>query len=113
MPKTAAIIVNYNGSNDTIECVESLLDQFVPTHKIIIVDNYSPNNDYEILKEKFASSPSIVVLKSLKNGGFAYGNNFGIKYAMENSFKFYYFTFISGLIRKGRYKRSSIFKFEQ
>ena len=84
MPKTAAILVNYNGSNDTIECVESLLDQFVPTHKIIIVDNYSPNNDYEILQEKFARSPSIVVLKSLKNGGLAYGNNFGIKYAMKH-----------------------------
>jgi len=50
MSKTAAIIVNYNGSNDTIACAKSLLDQSVPIHKIIIVDNDSPNNDYEVLK---------------------------------------------------------------
>lgn len=83
MSKTAAIVVNYNGSDDTIECVKSLFDQSVPIYKIIIVDNDSPNNDYEVLKEKFSSNTHIVVLKSPKNGGFAYGNNLGIKYAME------------------------------
>lgn len=72
MSKTAAIIVNYNGSDDTVECVKSLLDQFVPIYKIIIVDNDSPNNDYEVLKEKFSDNSSIVVLKSPKSRGFAH-----------------------------------------
>jgi hypothetical protein len=71
----------------------------------VVVDNASPNNDYEVLKEKFSDKPSIVVLKSPKNGGFAYGKNLGVKYVVGSSFKFYYFTFISGLIRKGGYKK--------
>ncbi len=85
MRKTATILVNYDGFHHTIECVKTLLNQTVPLHKIVIVDNASPNNDYEKLKEVFSNESKVVVLKTPKNGGFAYGNNFGIKYAMEHS----------------------------
>lgn len=72
VPKTVAILVSYNGFHDTVECVKTLLNQTVPLHKIVIVDNASPNNDYEVLKEKFSDNSSIVVLKSPKSRGFAH-----------------------------------------
>ncbi|MDN5338349.1 MAG: hypothetical protein PWQ20_1419 [Thermotogaceae bacterium] len=72
MRKTATILVNYDGFHHTIECVKTLLNQTVPLHKIVIVDNASPNNDYEVLKEKFSDNSSIVVLKSPKSRGFAH-----------------------------------------
>lgn len=72
VPKTVAILVNYNGFHDTMECVKTLFNQTVPIHKIVVVDNASPNNDYEVLKEKFSDNSSIVVLKSPKSRGFAH-----------------------------------------
>lgn len=72
IPKTVAILVNYNGFHDTMECVKTLFNQTVPIHKIVVVDNASPNNDYEVLKEKFSDNSSIVVLKSPKSRGFAH-----------------------------------------
>jgi hypothetical protein len=83
MSRTVAIIVNYNGANDTISCVNSLIVQNVPIYKIVIVDNNSPNNDYELLKKTFENDSNVIVLKSPKNGGFAYGNNIGIKHILE------------------------------
>ncbi|MDK2907197.1 MAG: hypothetical protein PWQ66_1158 [Petrotoga sp.] len=82
--KTVSILVNYNGFNDTVECVKTLLNQTAPLHKIVVVDNDSPGDDFEKLMKIFSGESRVVVLKSPANGGFAYGNNFGIRYAMEH-----------------------------
>jgi GT2 family glycosyltransferase len=73
------ITVDYNGLNDTIELIESIhnIVHSVP-YEIIVVDNASRNDDAEEIRKRF---PDIVVLRSLKNLGFAGGNNLGLKYA--------------------------------
>lgn len=48
---------------------------------IIIVDNASTDNSYEMLFEKYNTNPKITILKADYNGGFSYGNLIGIKYA--------------------------------
>jgi len=49
---------------------------------IVVVDNCSTDNSYEILKQY--ENDKIKVLKSSYNGGYGYGNNMGIKYSYEN-----------------------------
>jgi len=79
--KVSIILLNYNGYNDTIEAVESLEKIKYNNYEIIIVDNESTNDSYEILKSKLNKKHTLI--KSGKNGGFAYGNNVGIKHALE------------------------------
>lgn len=82
MKKIAIIILNYKNSKDTIECVESLEKIGYKNFEIIIVDNDSKDGSIEFLKNHFKDKHAI--LDSKKNGGFAYGNNVGIKYALKN-----------------------------
>lgn len=84
MSLSCAILVNYGNAEDSIECIESLTNQSTPFHKIIIVDNCSLDNSYEILKNSLSNIPNVIVIKSDHNGGFSYGNNVGIKYAINN-----------------------------
>ena len=75
--KTAIIILNYNSEQDTIRFVNEIKD-FSSLDKIIVVDNLSPNGDFENLKS--LENEKIDVIKSEKNGGYSYGNNYGIKH---------------------------------
>ena len=45
------IIVNYNGSQDTIECIKSLSNIKYKNYKIVVVDNNSQKNDVEKLEK--------------------------------------------------------------
>ncbi|WP_169808425.1 glycosyltransferase family 2 protein [Clostridium ljungdahlii] len=74
-------MVNYNGYKDTIECVNSLIKLNYSNYKIVIVDNASSDDSVKILKEELNDCK---IIESNKNLGFAYGNNLGIKYALDN-----------------------------
>ncbi|UBK83912.1 glycosyltransferase family 2 protein [Clostridium perfringens] len=78
----AVIILNFNTYEKTIECVESILNTYDNDLSIYIIDNCSKNNSYNILKNKFSSFDNIFIIKSLENGGYAKGNNIGIKKAI-------------------------------
>jgi len=79
------VILNYLNYEDTIECVHSILnDKYGKVIPIVLVDNHSNNNSFEILNEKFKKISNIHILKSNKNLGFAKGNNIGITYLRRN-----------------------------
>ena len=50
VPKVYIILLNYNGWQDTIECLESVIKNDYPNYQVIVVDNNSPNNSMEHLK---------------------------------------------------------------
>ena len=76
-PKVFVIIVNWNGRDDTLECLESLKNNDYPNYEVVIIDNGS--------KDKFLISDSEVkIIYNRKNLGFSGGNNVGIKYALKN-----------------------------
>lgn len=68
-----------------MECVESLR-QSIPSieaeYHIIVVDNHSPDNSYTLLHDSLPKE--VILLESCRNAGYAYGNNLGIKYAIEH-----------------------------
>ena len=85
MVNVGIVILNYVSYDVTINCVEWFKKQNstnVKT-KIIIVDNDSPNNSFNILKEKFQEEKDVKVVKTDHNLGFANGNNYGYKKLLE------------------------------
>lgn len=104
MNKVAIIILNYNGSADTIACVESLLALSYENYELVIIDNASTDNSQTEISN-WLEAKSITTLKNTdaikyqlssnnpvniswivakENKGFANGNNQGIKYALEH-----------------------------
>jgi hypothetical protein len=81
-PKASIIILNWNGLEDTIECLESLKKITYPNYEVIVVDNGSTGNDTQVIKEKFGDY--IYLIQNDKNYGYTGGNNIGIRYALAN-----------------------------
>ncbi len=73
------ILVNYNGYEDTKECVESILECHYSNYKIIIVDNAS--KDTHALKNDSFLNEHCEIIYSPNNDGFSEGNNIGIQAA--------------------------------
>ena len=89
MNRLAIIVLNWNGSDDAIECVKSLAKQTLkPT--IIIVDNNSSDNSVSVF-EKYISihkREEITLIKNPRNLGFAGGINTGLVYARKQGFEY-------------------------
>ncbi|MDP3266151.1 MAG: glycosyltransferase family 2 protein [Sulfuricurvum sp.] len=77
------ITVNYNSSEHTINMVNSIRTRTMPglTYEIIIVDNASESDQYELLLP-LESFPEVKIIRSRLNGGFAFGNMMGIQHAL-------------------------------
>ena len=80
-PKVYVVIVNWNGRDDTIECIKSVKNISYPNFEIILVDNGSKDNSIDSIKEIFKD---INYIENKKNLGFAEGNNIGIRLALNN-----------------------------
>jgi hypothetical protein len=66
MKKVAPLILNYNNSKDTIECVSSLLKSDTSPYRIIIVDNKSTDTSFADIKEWLATLSHPLGLKEKK-----------------------------------------------
>lgn len=80
---TAFVILHYQASEETVNCVTSIKQNVHDNKKIIIVDNNSPNGSGEFLKKTYQDDPEIIVVLNKNNSGFAKGNNIGYKNAKE------------------------------
>ena len=85
MQKVSVIILNYNGQDDTYDCLKSLehvrLSQDTKL-EIIVVDNGSVD-EFRVQSSEFRVN-EIKVIRNEENLGFSGGNNVGIKYAIKN-----------------------------
>lgn len=82
--KLAIILVDYNGLNDTFECIESIEKSTVQS-QIVVVDNYSRENEARTISQQF---PEVKTIRSKMNGGFSAGNNLGIRWALEQGYEY-------------------------
>jgi GT2 family glycosyltransferase len=81
----ALILVNYNSSEHTINCIQSILSKtsIELNYQIIITDNCSEKEDYQTLK-KYCDDlkhPHLELHRNRINTGFGGGNMFGIQFA--------------------------------
>ncbi len=75
-----AVVLNWNAADETIECVNSLLNSSYKNLQIVIVDNFSTDESLNIIKKTF---PNIKLICNNFNNGYAGGNNLGIKWALS------------------------------
>ncbi len=96
------VLLNWNGADDTIECLESLSCLNYQNFNVFLVDNASEDNSVDDIEEYLASSNYSHVLVEKRNldsfddisdvnfilndtnSGFAGGNNVALKYLIEN-----------------------------
>lgn len=83
MTKILYLILNFKTYSDTIRVTKELLQTDRTDFKILIVDNASPNESYNEISKFFAGNELVEVILSPENGGYAKGNNFGLRYAKK------------------------------
>lgn len=92
MKDISAIILNYNSSKFTINCIESILKQTSNriSYEIIVVDNASETTDYKALKQAIATfnAAHITLVRSRYNTGFGGGNMYGVQFTNAKHYAF-------------------------
>lgn len=81
-PKVYTVILNYNGYDDTKNCIISLKKVDYSDLNIIVVDNASTDGSFEKLKKEF---PEVPIIVTKFNMGYTGGMNAGAKYAIEHN----------------------------
>lgn len=80
--RIAVIILNWNGVQDTLECLDSVSKSRIHLPlSIYLVDNASTDNSVSIISTKF---PLVTLLQNSTNLGYAGGNNVGIRQALKD-----------------------------
>ena len=103
MNRVMIVLVNWNGWQDTIECLESLLLLKYHDFRIVVCDNGSSDDslreirnwadDHEVRYAEYqraeseagvstTATPMLTLIRNDVNLGFAGGNNVGLRYAM-------------------------------
>ncbi|HKD99767.1 MAG TPA: glycosyltransferase family 2 protein [Planctomycetota bacterium] len=77
--KVAAIVLNWNGGDDTLRCLASLRASRSPID-VVVVDNASTDGSVDRIADAF---PEAWILLQAKNKGFCGGVNAGVRYAAE------------------------------
>lgn len=101
--KVAIVILNYRNWQDTIECLESIFLLDYEHCQLVVIDNDSQNDSLDHINHwleqqdidvvslsddvvkagKSRADADVVLIQSSVNGGFATGNNLGIKLALD------------------------------
>jgi GT2 family glycosyltransferase len=78
-PEVAIIVLNWNGGDDTLACLESLARLDYPAFKVVVVDNGSSDDSVLAVRERF---PKVTLIENGENLGYTGGNNVGFRYAL-------------------------------
>ena len=81
--RVAVVVVEFNDAEETVKYVKKIA-QYVSIQRIVVVDNASTDLRAVGLLEEIQDE-KVVVLQSDRNGGYNYGNNFGIRYLKEQN----------------------------
>ncbi len=76
LPLVSVVIVNWNGLKYIRECLDSILKQTYSPLEIILVDNASSDGSADLVRKEY---PTVKVIDSGANLGFAGGTNLGIR----------------------------------
>jgi GT2 family glycosyltransferase len=80
--RVAAVIVNWNGREDTLACLRALAASDRPPEHTVVVDNGSADGSVEAVRAAF---PAVEVAALPNNRHFAAGANAGIRRALDRS----------------------------
>ena len=79
--KIKILILNWNGKNDTIQCLESIEKQLNLNQSILLIDNGSTDGSVSKISKLF---PNIEILQLRNNFGFSGGMNKGLNHLKKD-----------------------------
>ncbi|MBM4168452.1 MAG: glycosyltransferase family 2 protein [Ignavibacteria bacterium] len=79
-PLVFVLILNWNGMEDTLECLRSLSAIDYSNARVVVIDNASTDGSVLAIRAQF---PTVQVIENGSNLQFAGGNNVGIRYAIR------------------------------
>ncbi len=82
-PSILAIILNWNGFDDTVACIQSLKESTLQLSSILLLDQASPDDSGKKLEQLYQLDKQVMVILNDKNYGFSGGVNIGIRRALE------------------------------
>lgn len=77
--RVTIIILNWNNAPDTLACLNSLIALDCPACDVLVVDNGSIDDSVALVRAGF---PTLPILETSANLGYAGGNNVGIRQAL-------------------------------
>ncbi|MFC6765370.1 glycosyltransferase family 2 protein [Natrinema soli] len=80
-PLVYGIVLNWNGYEDTVSCLDSLRQMKYDNFRIVVVDNGSEDGSGSRLDNEYQN---VDVLFNRENRGFAGGMNTGIRFAIDS-----------------------------
>ncbi len=83
----AVIVLNWNNTADTLDCLRSISRIHYPNVHSIVVDNGSDDNSYDQIRAVF---PEVDLVKTGANLGYTGGNNVGIDYGLNIGADFFW-----------------------
>lgn len=87
MTRVAVVVLNWNGIQDTLQCLDSLQELTYRTYDIVVVDNGSIDDSIAQMHTYInTQSTPIHLIKNSYNKGFAGGVNSGIAYALQHNY---------------------------
>ena len=87
--KAIAVVVNWNGGEQNLECLESLVRQGLSSAEIVFVDNGSTDGSREAVERRF---PGLVLVRNRENLGFGEGANQGAREALARDAALVFFV---------------------
>ena len=80
-PSVLVVVLTWNGREDTLACVESVLAQDYPRFRLFVIDNASSDGTAEALQQRFDNR--IEILRQKENLLYAGGMNAGLERARQ------------------------------
>lgn len=84
-PSVYIVILNWNGRDDTLACLESIGQVEYSNFRVIVADNGSSDGSIEAIRRAY---PDVTIIENHSNLGFAAGNNSAILHALEGGAEF-------------------------
>lgn len=84
-PHIGIVVLNWNGWEDTQECLESLRRLRYASYDVYVVDNGSTDGSPDLIQEAF---PEVHLIRLPENRGFSGGMNAGLQAALRDGCRF-------------------------
>lgn len=78
------VILHYLVASETVQCVDSILENISGQVAVVVVDNDSPNNSFEEISKYYSGNEKVSVIRNTGNTGYAGGINFGYRYVKSH-----------------------------
>lgn len=82
-PRLTAVVLTYNEHDLTSSLVDQLMEDNFVTN-VVLADNSEDEGIKDLNRSSFSNKKNLYYLELSVNGGYAHGNNSGIKYAIQN-----------------------------